>query len=96
MKDTGTELVVCVGLYQWNRGDPGMAAIQGTCRSKSYHVSNFASRIITYLRCMGLFGADLALVLQTEILLWIWALQSGRAAEADENRKTLASACKKH
>lgn len=43
---------------------------------------------------MGLFGADLVLILKTEIHLWIWVLESGKAAEADENQKTLASVCK--
>lgn len=48
-------------------GDPGVTAV--------------ANRILTCLRYMGLFGAGVVLVLKTEIHLWIWALQSGRAAE---------------
>lgn len=59
--------------------------------AKAVMFSISVSKIITFLRHMGLFGTDLILVLKTDIHLWIQVVQSGRAAEAREYQNTLAS-----
>lgn len=79
MKDTETELVVCVGLYQRNGKGSWVAPVRAEAKANVF--PGFASKIVTCLRGMGLLGADLVLVLKTEICLWIWVLQSGKGAE---------------
>lgn len=71
------------------QGNPTWQLCKAPAEGKVILFPLFASKIITYLRSLGLFGADLILVL--EIYLWIWVLQSGRAAGGQANQNTLAS-----
>lgn len=67
VKGTETELMVwdCVG----GAGDPAWQLCKAPAEAKALPFPRFASKIITCLRNMGLFGTDLILVL--DIYLWI-------------------------
>lgn len=58
--------MVCVGLCCWNRGSC-LAAVKAPAEAKALLFIFFASKIITYLRSMELFGAALILVLEISL-----------------------------
>lgn len=83
VKDTEEELVVGAGggvVPMDQEGILGWQPFKACAEAKATVFPVFGSKIVSCLRHMGLFGADLVLVLKTEIHLWIQVLQSDRTA----------------